>query len=405
MRPAKILLIPAALLHTAAAMANSGPAQSALFARADSAITAAANPAGMTRLDNPEWVGQALIFVSESTFEQSADSVSGSVVDENDGSLLAPLIYYAHPLNDKWAVGGSVTAMAFGEDIGDTGPTRYLVDEWSLVMASLSPAVAYRVNPRLSLGGAININYTLYSYESAVFNPEPDIGDGRMEIEDDDISLAFQLSILYEFSPHSRIGLNYRSENESEFSDTPSFSNLGPTRETLLEQGSVLGNDVSFSTTMPQMVGAGVYHEFQNGTSVTADVLWMEFSAFGMSEFGLGSGSIETSTQNFEDAWAFSAGIAYPLNNRWTIKAGAMFTSQFIDDVNRTQTFKMDDIRGIGVGAEYHWGDDKIIGLNVNYYDMGDAPVEKDIPLIGIVKGEFTENHAIGFDLTFRWIR
>jgi len=401
----KGVLIVAGLVASTAVMANSGPAQTALFAPANNAMTAAVNPAGMTRLENPEWVGQTLLFFSESTFEQTGDSVSGAVIEENDGSLFAPLIFYARPLNDKWAVGGSVTAMAFGEDIGESGPTRYLVDEWALVVASLSPALAYRVNPRLSLGGAININYTYYSYESAVFNPEPDIGDARMEIEAYDIGLAFQLSLLYEFSPHTRIGLNYRSENEAKFSDTPSFSNLGPTREALLEQGGVLGNETSFKTTTPQMVGGGIYHEFGNGASVTADALWMNFSEFGMSEFGLGNDFIQTSSQDFEDVWAFSAGIAYPLNTRWTIKAGAMFTTQFIDDVNRTQTFKMDAIRGIGVGAEYHWGADKIIGINVNYYDMGDAPVEKNIPLIGSIKGEFTENHAIGFDLTFRWIR
>ena len=60
--------IPLALAANAV-FASSGPAQSGLFAPADSAMTAALNPAGMTRLERPDWVAQGLVFVSNSTFE------------------------------------------------------------------------------------------------------------------------------------------------------------------------------------------------------------------------------------------------------------------------------------------------------------------------------------------------
>ena len=131
----------------------------------------------------------------------------------------------------------------------------------------------------------------------------------------------------------------------------------------------------------------------------------MEFSAFGMSEFAVGDSAVDVGEQDFEDVWAFTVGITYPLPNRWTLKAGLMGTTQFIKDVNRTKTFKMDQIFGAGIGAEYRWGDKRVVALNLNYYDLGDAPVEVDIPLIGTVRGQFSENYSIGLDFTFRWMR
>jgi long-chain fatty acid transport protein len=294
--------------------------------------------------------------------------------------------------------------MGFSEDVGD-GPTRYLVNEWTLAMVNLSPAVAYQLTEKVSLGAALNVSYTYYYYESAVFNPEPDIGDGRMEIEADDISFSGQFGLLWELSPRTRIGFGYKSENDPKLTDTPAFSGLGPTRQMLLEQGGGLTNEVSFQTTTPQSLGGGIYHEFEGGTSVTFDAVWMEFSAFGMSEFLVGDSTVDVSNQDFEDIWAFSAGVSYPLENRWTLKAGLMGTTQFIKDVNRTKTFKMDQIFGIGIGAEYQWGDQRVVGLNLNYYDLGDAPVEVDIPLVGTVRGQYSEHYAIGLDFTFRWIR
>ncbi len=394
----------ALLLFVTEVLANSRPAQAGLFAPADSAMTAAFNPAGMTRLDRPEWVAEGVLFVSDSTFVQTADSVDGAITQDSDSLLFAPLIYYTRPIGEKWSAGFSGTALGFGEDVG-SGPTRYLVKEWALAVVSASPAAAVRLTESLSLGAALNISYTYYYYESAVFNPEPDIDDGVMEIEATDISFSGQVGLLWELSPRTRIGFNYKSEVDADLSDTPSFSGLGPTRQMMLEQGGALSNKVAFQSVTPQSLGGGIYHEFSGGTSVTFDAVWMEFSKFGMSEISVGDDTVEADSQDFEDIWAFSLGINYPLQNRWTLKAGLMGTTEFIKDVNRTKTLTMDQIFGAGIGAEYRWGDKRVVGLNLNYYDLGDAPVEVDIPLVGTVRGQYTDHYSVGLDFTFRWIR
>ena len=165
-------LLIAATLAVPPALGSTGPAHSALMAPADSALTAATNPAGLTRIEQPDWVVQVIGLSSESTFVTTEDSFAGVTVDDNTGGTVLPLAYYARPINDRLGFGLSFSLTGgVGEDLDDQGPQRYLLDKWSLGAVNVSPAIGYRVNDRLSIGGALNVNYTVFNYESAVLNP------------------------------------------------------------------------------------------------------------------------------------------------------------------------------------------------------------------------------------------
>lgn len=399
------VLVGTILLATAA-HASTGPAQSALTAPANSAVTAATNPAGLTRLKESEWVVQLLAFSSDSTFVTTADSYSGVTKEDSSGSIVIPFLFYARPISERLTFGFSVTVPGgLGEDLDDDGPQRYLLDEWSLGYVSLAPAIGYRLNERWSLGAGLNINYSVLEYESAVFNFDPTVGDGKMEIEATDLTLGFQLGLLYELTDRTRIGVGYRSENDPKLSDRPEFSNLGPMRQQLLDQVGILNQKITLENQFPQAINAGLYHQFANDVELTVDVAWIDFSEYGFSDVRLGSQSLTTAPTKYEDIWAVSAGVSWPVKDRWQLKFGAVYASSGVDDENRTFTLRLDEIWGVGVGAEYQWRDDRVLGVNLNYYEIGDGPTETDVPLVGKLAGEFSKREAIGIDFTFRWLR
>ncbi len=401
------LLIAAALAAALAApqaRGSSGPAHSGLFASADSALTATANPAGLTRIERPDWVVQVLGFSSESTFVTTEDSFSGVTVDDNTGGIVIPLAYHARPINDRLGFGLSFSVTGgVGEDLDDTGPQRYLLDDWSLGSVSLSPAIGYRVHDRLSIGGALNVTYTVLDYESAVFNPEPGFDDGRMEVDAGAVSLGFQLAALFEASERTRFGLSYRSEIDPDLSDTPEFSGLSPAREALLEQGGVLTREIGLEANLPQSVGFGAFHELTGSTVLTFDAVWLDFSEFGFSELALGDASLTVREQDFDDILAFTAGVNAPFRERWRLKGGVLYLTEAIDDANRTMALRLDALWGAGFGVEYRWRENRLLAWNLNYYELGDAPVDTDVPLQGRLVGEFTRRRAVGIDFTLRW--
>jgi long-chain fatty acid transport protein len=386
------------------AAAADGPAMTGLIASADDAVTAATNPAGLTRLHQAEWVGGIQTFYTASDFTTTVQSVGGSSSSSSSSSLAIPALYYARPLNADITLGASLTVPSgLGSNPGDKTPARYLLEKWSLGYASLTPAAGFRVNEQLSIGIGVNLNYALYDYQTAVFNG-PGQPDGKMELRDSSFGVGFQFGTLYELTPMTRFGLTYASATKSSFSSTPELSGLSSQREALLPVG-IRNNEVKLESKFPQHVGAGVWHEFADGKSATLDVIWVNFSQFGLSSATLGGQSIEVNNQRYNDIWAASAGIKWPLDDKWTLRFGAAYASSGVDTENRSFSLRLDRVIAGGVGTEYRWSKDRVVGVNLTYYDLGSAPVSASIPLVGTLSGSFTTNYAIGLDLTLRWIR
>jgi long-chain fatty acid transport protein len=384
--------------------AADGPAMTGLFASANDAETAATNPAGLTRLHRAEWVGGLSAFYSASDFTTTAQSSDGSFSNSSSASLAIPSIYYARPISSDLTFGISLTVPSgLGSDPGDSTPGRYLLEKWSLGYVSLTPAVGYRVTDKLSVGLGLNLNYALYDYQTAVFNG-PGQPDGKMELRDGSFGVGYQLGILYELSPMTRFGLSYGSSTSSSFSSSPELSGLTPQREALLPAG-IRSSQFTLESKFPQHVGAGAWHEFADNESATLDLLWVNFNQFGLSSATLGSNSIEVSNSRYNNIWGATAGMNWPPDAEWALRFGAAYASSGVDSENRSFALRLDRIWGAGVGTEYRWRTNRLVGANLTYYNLGNAPVSAAIPLLGTLSGEYSTNYAIGLDLTLRWIR
>lgn len=381
-----------------------GPAASGLVAPADTAEAAGANPAGLTRLQSPEWVGEVVAFAARSSDEISA-SPGGSRSVTSNASAAIPAVYYARPWSDRLTLGISLSVPAgIGSNPGDATIGRYLLEKWTLGYLSLAPAAGYRLNDRLSLGLALDLNYASYEYESAVLNG-PGQPDGNMRLKDSDVGVGFRLGALYEPTPTTRFGLAYRSSSTSHFSSTPEFSGLTPQRQSVLDAAGVLTRTVSLESRFPQALLAGAYHEFANGASATLDVAWVGFSQFGLTQASVGNTSITTSNARYNDIWAGSAGLGWPLGGGWTAKVGLAYATSGISDANRTFALRLDRIWGIGAGAKYRWTKEKTVEVNLSYYDLGNAPVSIGVAGIGSLSAAYSTNYAIGLNISFRWER
>ena len=372
------------------AQASSDPVFTGIAAKVNDAMSVAHNPAGLARIGESEWTGRVVWATSESTFEATDESLGGASTTDDSGDTVIPVLYYARPLGERFGFGFSFSGTSFSEDYGD-GPQQYIAEEYELTSISFVPALGFRLTEQWFVGAGLSINYTKFELESKVFNG---IGqaDGDYELEADDTYLGFTAGLVYEYSPQTRFGLRYQDENNPELSGTPKYNNVvnPPPRR-----------DVTIKNTFPRSVTLGVYHEFADRSWMTTDLTIIEFSEFGFTEFQIGDRRIEPRDQNFDDTWAINAGYNHRLNHEWIVKAGAFYLDQPVSDENRTSTWRLDSIWGVGVGAEYAFSSKKILAFNINYFDLGNAPVDSGN---GTVVGEFDERYAIIFDVSFRWI-
>jgi long-chain fatty acid transport protein len=237
------------LISTASA---AGPGFSGVTANADSAETAATNPAGMTRIKKPSIYGNPMILYTKSETEFNASDTGTKNTISDDGWVAMPGLYYVHPLCDRWVIGiGPNGASGLGTTYDDEWAGRYLIEEWSLLFAGIAPAVAYRLNDKLSLGASLPIMYSQFELKKAVYNLDPEAEDGSFKLDMDGWGVGGTFGILYELTDCTRLGVVYRSKVSVTDKGNPEFSGLTPEREELLNKFGALNQDISLDTSTP----------------------------------------------------------------------------------------------------------------------------------------------------------
>ncbi|NJD30385.1 MAG: hypothetical protein FIB04_00655 [Gammaproteobacteria bacterium] len=385
-----------AALSFASPLHAASPAFSGLAAVADDAEGALTNPAGMTRLDRPTTSLGGLIAQGFGSFEidEKLTTVDGGDPDSSSTPVVIPSAYYVRPIDERWRVGISLTVPSgFGSDNGGDWAGRYYSDTYSLVYVALSPAVAYRVNEQWSVGVAVGINYTLSDSEVAVNTLMPGRPDGRLETELDGIGLNTSVALLWEPSERTRVGVVYTSASEADLEGTLRVRNAGP----LLEAAGLGRLDLDVRNTLPQRLLAGAYHELDEQWSVTADVVWVDFSEFGTAGVALNDRDLALDRPGiYDDVWIVSLGLGKRIDARLKLEAGALYVTQPVSDADRTLSMRLDRIMGLGAGASWTLDNGDGLDFSATLINYGSAPVDTGSnPWRGRVVGENSNPYAL----------
>jgi len=392
-RSSSTLLVFALVAGSAPLVANPGPLFVGLAASADDPTTAAANQAAMTRFDTRVLRIGVATYGSDNKWRGNFGQGGTEQTEHGGGSGYAPFFALVQPIDDRWKFGMTFVAPSSSADeYDDDWVGRYFVTEYSLASVSAVPSIAWRANDRLSLGLAAYATYTQFEFETAVFNVDPGFGDGSVRLEADGLSVGWGASLLWELDDHTRFGMRYQSEIDPELDDRPRFRGLGPLTEGILDKVGALNSTIAIRSRSPQSVLVGGYHELRSGWSLSADLVWLDFSEFVLSEFRFNGRELLSASGNYQDIWAMSAGAATPVRGRWQFGGGLLYVTSGVEDADRTMLLRLDDAWGLGTGAEWRWREDRRVGVTLNWLRMGDAPVTTNpIASLGTLSGRFEE--------------
>ena len=258
------LLAGGLALVAAPALLAGSPALTGLVAEADSAESAFAAPAGMSRLEGTRMTVQTMIASSQANFDvdESLTEVGGGDPDLGSDPIIIPSLYYVRQLNDRWHAGVSLTVPSgFGSDYGSEWAGRYETVDFSLVYVALTPALSYRINDKLSVGGAMGINYTEETSELKIPQPGGET-DGKITSDLDGVGINVTLSMLYQFTERTRAGIAWTSDSDADLEGNVRLRNLSPEFDEVATELGIKDINTELTNTLPQRVLAGVYHEF-----------------------------------------------------------------------------------------------------------------------------------------------
>lgn len=323
------------------------------------------NPAGMTRLEGNQVAGSATVIMPVAKFEGTNTVTTGATPGVSTGSMGGDAIndaavgaaYAMWDARPDLKFGMAITA-PFGlrSDYQEDWVGRYHALESAITNINFSPTVAYRINDNLSIGGGAQIAYTKVRLTNALnlraFNAA--FSDGKAVVEGDDIGYGGVASMLYEFSPTSRIGVNYRSQIKHTLEGDATFQVSQATKTALGNPQSLRDSAATADLTTPDTVAFGLYHEISPQWAVMSDVQWTNWSTFKEVRIKFADGRADSVTEEkWHDTWFFSLGATYTMDEKNKFHFGVAYDQAPVDTQYRTARIPDSNRYWLSLGYSY----------------------------------------------------
>jgi len=364
---------------------------------AEDASTVWANPAGMARFSTIQIVGSvAGVFPSFKfndngslpAFNQPLGGTGGDAAK----AVALPAIYLVVPINQSWAVGLGV-GVPFGlETEWENGWIgRYQALRSKVETLNVNPAISWRINNQFSLGLGVDyqkIKATFTSnanYSGALASAAQSAAaqglipaaavpgfiaatpglDSSVDVTGDDWSWGWNIGLMWNITPDTRIGAHYRSSIKYDITGNVNFGN--PSLPTLPPQLAPIGaalapavnnvlssGGVTASIELPSISNVSFYTRLNPKWELMADVQFTDWSTIKDLTFVRTTGAVLSSTpENFKDSWRVSGGASYYMNDQWKFRGGIAWDQSPVQDAERTPRLPDSDRFWLAGGVQY----------------------------------------------------
>lgn len=401
--------------------ADVGLASAGTAARAQDASTLFSNPAGMTRIKQPELVFGLTPIYSHTYFKSDSNTSvanqfkpDGSRADSGDGSGWIPTgsTFFVYPVNKDLAVGLGVFGF-FGLSLkyNDDWEGRYYVKETTLQGLTIMPSIAYKVNDWLSVGAGLNVMYGMLKDKIAVNNNPLGFGsveDGEMKLKDETWGFGGIFGVLVEPIKNTRFGLTYMTPTELDFNVKPKYSGLRPAIETILRNNGLLNLEMNIPVKATQTVMLSGYHEINDRWASMGNIGWQDWSEFGKVDVTVSDPASTTLAvdMKYKDTWHAAAGVQYKASEPLLLSLGLAYDSSIMDDSNRSPSLPAGETWRFGTGAKYRVSKNIDLAFAYEFLWIGDLQMDVNRgPIAGRVSGEYSDSsmHVISMGLNWRF--
>jgi long-chain fatty acid transport protein len=364
---------------------DTGLAGAGQAARAQDASTLVSNPAGMTRLPDHMLTGGLQALYGDTPYTLNNDAVlQGNSPGNTIGWFPGASIFYHQRLNDRWSAGiGLYGNYGLGLDFGNWAGDR-LIKKSTLVGMTLSPALAWKINDRLSWGAGVGINYGFLSLTR-------NLGGQDEKQSDHDWATNFRTGLLFEITDATRAGLTYASKTEYHFSidGTARFPQLPNQQYTL---------PLSAQVNTPAQLMFSLVHDFSPRWSVLGDLGWQDWSAYGANQVYV-SGEPLARNNRLRDTWHTALGMQFRPDDRWRLNTGMAYDSSFYrSQDNSSLTMPSGAAWRFGICAQYQVTPASSVGAAFEYLTMESSGVSAPD-----VKGGYNDPAIYFFSMNYSY--
>lgn len=286
------------------------------------------NPAGLTQMKNPSLTVFITDLVPTGTY--NFELLGTTLADTQTENRMYPsgALAYFKPVSDKLVVGiaGYVPSGVGSEWPGDelamlSGGTDFVWNS-TIFMITVSPAAAYKISEKFSIGASLNIDYVRLTMDRPG-------GDGSVipyfqySETFSGFGLGATIGLMYKPMDMLSIGLSWKAPVKATIS--------GSARAPFLSALGLPGmSDGERTATWPMWLGAGIAFKPTDRLTIVADVNynnWKKMQSIPVTfdEPGWVIAGLEEASEfvlKWEDTWDIKVGAEYRLSDTLALRAG-----------------------------------------------------------------------------------
>lgn len=360
---------------------------------ADTAASASRNPALLMMYTRPE-LSFGAVFIDPDV-DISGQSPSGASLDAKNIAPTAwvPNLHYVHPINDQFAVGGSVTSnFGLATEYNNGYAAGSMGGKTDLETLNLNLSGAYRLNKNFSFGLGFDAVYAKAKLERYAGDlPKLIAGSGKLppqlagpvshipadtqisHLKGDEWGFGWNAGILYEVDENNRYGFTYRSEVKIDFDGDYKSSLPSAFNPLLASQGLPWGTNGttipgSLSLHLPEMWELSGYNKVAPQWAIHYSLAYTSWSQFQeLKATGNNGQTLFQKHEGFKDAYRIALGTTYFYDDNWTFRTGIAFDDSPVPAQNRSISIPDQDRFWLSAGTTYAFNKDASVDVGVSY--------------------------------------
>jgi long-chain fatty acid transport protein len=324
------------------------------------------------------------------------------------GIALIPNFYYAMDVTSdiKFGIGAnSPFGLKTHYDAGWVG--RYHAVTSNLKTININPSLAYKLNEIVSIGAGIDALYADARLSNAIdfgticfgtlgpgpcgaLGLSPQADDGRAEVTGDDWGYGYNLGVLFNISPATRIGFAYRSKISVTLDGDADFG-VPASAVPLTATGAFRNTSAEASVDLPDYASLSAFHQINTAWAVMADLTWTNWSRFEelRVRFGNPAQPDAVTAQNWDDSYKVAIGAIYQHNDAWKFRAGLAYDESPVPDRFRTPRIPDEDRIWLSFGAQYKVCSNCFLDFGYTHIFVDDPDLNVTSTTAGNLRGSY----------------
>ncbi len=339
----------------------------AFIAGADDASAVYYNPAGLTRLNRPQLIGNFYLAHAEARYEGPGGT------DHSDGRIYAlPNFFLGYPLDkdNRLIAGlGVYSPFGLGSKWDSNSPVRYHTTLAEIKMININPTLALAITDELAVGGGVNYYYSQVKMRHKINNPA-NVADGKQTVDIDGEDWGYNLGLLYELTDKIDLGFTYRSPVTVSHKGDLKVEHVAVPKTA--PPGFAVTNlysDVKTDLKYPALIGAGVKSQMTDDLRVELAAEWQRWSSRDVQQFEIAGDpphlptGVERQKVDWKDSWVLMLGAEYDLTSRWRLRSGYAFNQSPVPPETADPSLPPGDTHAASIGLGHTFRDNLTLDL------------------------------------------